>query len=414
MRKKVLHKLFILPSILFSCAFFAPNVFAHSDYVLTAETNNSSTPFAVDYSYTACDSDLPFYSNLQYLTRTNSLDDAQPYRFYGSNVTSDCSGGAVYEYSRVAIDPYAALFYLHPPLPLSDNVAALYDRGSSIGVPFTSLVNINKRLASDSPYVVPTSIQAGKVYKLELNYSSTGFHVARHNHIDDSAVFSTSSFTIQSPVYTKGTYSSTRAVAYLVVPHDTSVSPYSKIDSISFRNTDFSASSNFDAILSTNPTINHDYVALPGTSPFKFPVPVLSVTNAVFSVYDYDEFDFEALNVEINEINQEAEEQARASDELIKKAQNGDSEFGFLDGIFDSLAKFFKFSVVDPFSYLFSMFSDDSCVDIPIIASMLSSSPHVCSWWDSSVRSVLTPVFSVGSTMLLWGFVVSWLKKGKV
>lgn len=81
------------------------------------------------------------------------------------------------------------------------------------------------------------------------------------------------------------------------------------------------------------------------------------------------------------------------------------------DDFFEGLTNLFSFSVFNPFAPIFNLFTNgQSCASIPIIAGMLhAESDEYCSWFPSSVRSVLTPVFSLASVMLLFGFIVRWL-----
>lgn len=78
---------------------------------------------------------------------------------------------------------------------------------------------------------------------------------------------------------------------------------------------------------------------------------------------------------------------------------------------FDQLTNLFNFSVFNPFAPIFNLFTNgNSCASIPIIAGMLhAESSQYCSWFPSSVRNVLTPVFSIVSVMLIFGFFVHWL-----
>lgn len=78
---------------------------------------------------------------------------------------------------------------------------------------------------------------------------------------------------------------------------------------------------------------------------------------------------------------------------------------------FASLSHLFNFSLFNPFAPIFALFQDNSgCYNIPTIAGMLHSETTLyCPWFPSSVRSVLTPVFSLASVMLLFGFIVRWL-----
>ena len=78
---------------------------------------------------------------------------------------------------------------------------------------------------------------------------------------------------------------------------------------------------------------------------------------------------------------------------------------------FSSIVDMFNFDFINPFAPLFNLFTNASnCASIPIIAGMLGSSNSTyCPWFPSSVRSVLTPVFGIASTMLVFGFLVRWL-----
>lgn len=76
-----------------------------------------------------------------------------------------------------------------------------------------------------------------------------------------------------------------------------------------------------------------------------------------------------------------------------------------------NLSNLFSFSIFNPFAPIFNLFTTgQSCASIPIIAGMLhAESDQYCSWFPLSVRNVLTPVFSLASVMLLFGFIVRWL-----
>lgn len=79
--------------------------------------------------------------------------------------------------------------------------------------------------------------------------------------------------------------------------------------------------------------------------------------------------------------------------------------------LFMSWFDVFAFNFTFPFRFFFSSFTNDQCVDIPIIGGMLNNpNAQYCSWWPSSIRNVLTPVFSFFSIMLLTGFIFSFLK----
>lgn len=72
------------------------------------------------------------------------------------------------------------------------------------------------------------------------------------------------------------------------------------------------------------------------------------------------------------------------------------------------------FSITNPFTTFFALFTDNACVSIPTIKSWIhSNESQVCSPWSgNNVRSVLTPVFSILSTLIIVGFVMRWLSSG--
>ena len=77
---------------------------------------------------------------------------------------------------------------------------------------------------------------------------------------------------------------------------------------------------------------------------------------------------------------------------------------------FASLTSLFSFDFINPFAPLFNLFNNDSCAQIPTLASMLhSNETEVCPWFDSSIRNITTPVLGLSSMMLVFGFVVRWL-----
>ena len=93
------------------------------------------------------------------------------------------------------------------------------------------------------------------------------------------------------------------------------------------------------------------------------------------------------------------------------KHSNDVSGWDFTQNPGSSWFNVFNFGVIFPFSSLFNSFTDNRCVDIPIIASWLSTSQsHVCTWWSNDIRSTLTPIFSTISLMILFGFIINWLK----
>lgn len=81
---------------------------------------------------------------------------------------------------------------------------------------------------------------------------------------------------------------------------------------------------------------------------------------------------------------------------------------------FDSMSNLFRFSIPassTPLGGLFGGFTDSmSCASIPTIASMIhSTETQVCPWFNSTIRSITTPVLSLFSVLLSFGFIVRWL-----
>lgn len=79
----------------------------------------------------------------------------------------------------------------------------------------------------------------------------------------------------------------------------------------------------------------------------------------------------------------------------------------------DSLLGLVISNIPFPFSSWWALFTDNSCVDISTVPGWFGlSSQHICSPWSSSIRSTLTPVISVMSGMLLFGFVIHFMRGG--
>lgn len=77
-----------------------------------------------------------------------------------------------------------------------------------------------------------------------------------------------------------------------------------------------------------------------------------------------------------------------------------------------SLSNLFDFSFLNPFQSIFGMFSggDNTCVHIPTIANMIYlEDDTVCPVFSSDIKSITTPIISLSSMMLLFGFAVRWL-----
>lgn len=77
----------------------------------------------------------------------------------------------------------------------------------------------------------------------------------------------------------------------------------------------------------------------------------------------------------------------------------------------NSFKNLIKISFSNPFKPLFDLFkTGNTCANVPIIAGMLHAPSSVyCSWFSSSTRNIITPVMSISSLMLIFGYFIRWL-----
>ena len=72
----------------------------------------------------------------------------------------------------------------------------------------------------------------------------------------------------------------------------------------------------------------------------------------------------------------------------------------------------FSFTLPNPFQAWFGGFSDNECVDIPNLAQWLhSNETHICTPWPGTVRTVVTTVTTGLCMLLLFNFIINWVKK---
>lgn len=118
------------------------------------------------------------------------------------------------------------------------------------------------------------------------------------------------------------------------------------------------------------------------------------------------------LNQQLEEDKKQTEQQQEQYDK--EKQEEADREnSGKEDG--NKLLGIFNFTLLNPFAGIWEMFNPGGCTSIPTISSWLHSEDTTyCSWWPQSIRATLTPVFSLASMMLLFGFVVRWLRGGNI
>lgn len=131
-----------------------------------------------------------------------------------------------------------------------------------------------------------------------------------------------------------------------------------------------------------------------------------AINNAANQAHQDSQAQTNAIN---NQTQQDKDQYDQEKQEEQDRENQGKDDAEQLGGLF-------TFNILNPFTAFFDMFiSGSSCASIPILASWVhSETSTVCSWWPSNVRDVLTPVFSIGFSMLLFGFLVRWLDKGKL
>lgn len=115
------------------------------------------------------------------------------------------------------------------------------------------------------------------------------------------------------------------------------------------------------------------------------------------------------LQDQLDEQKKQTEQQKEQYDQ--EKQEEADRENQGKDDM-DQATGIFNFNFLNPFSGIFALFSPaSSCASIPTLARWVhSDTSTVCSWWSADVRSVLTPVFGISSMILLFGFIVNWLR----
>ena len=79
------------------------------------------------------------------------------------------------------------------------------------------------------------------------------------------------------------------------------------------------------------------------------------------------------------------------------------------------MSGFDRLSLLFPFAQIFTGFvnPDDECASIPTVASMIHSKESiVCPFFSSHTRPILTPVITSVGLIILFGFVVKFLRSG--
>lgn len=110
-----------------------------------------------------------------------------------------------------------------------------------------------------------------------------------------------------------------------------------------------------------------------------------------------------------NQTEQQKNQYEQDKQEEADREQAGKDDAGIAGGIFN-------FSVLNPFAPLLHLFNPgNACVSIPVLSSWLhTEQTSVCPFFPSGVRSIVTPVLGISSMMLLFGFVMRWLRGSEI
>lgn len=112
-----------------------------------------------------------------------------------------------------------------------------------------------------------------------------------------------------------------------------------------------------------------------------------------------------SINNQTEQQNQHFQQNKQEEKDREDKGKNDSKKLGSI----------FSFTVMNPFSPIFDLFAGGGCRPIPTIGKMLNKpNATYCPWFPNNIRSILTPVLGISAMMLIFGFVISWLKKGGI
>lgn len=112
-----------------------------------------------------------------------------------------------------------------------------------------------------------------------------------------------------------------------------------------------------------------------------------------------------SINNQTEQQNQQFQQNKQEEKDREDKGKNDSKKLGSI----------FSFTVMNPFSPIFDLFAGGGCRPIPTIGKMLNKpNATYCPWFPNNIRSILTPVLGISAMILIFGFVISWLKKGGI
>lgn len=66
-------------------------------------------------------------------------------------------------------------------------------------------------------------------------------------------------------------------------------------------------------------------------------------------------------------------------------------------------------------SWFWSLGTTEQCINIPVLASLLHSNETTyCSWWDTTVRSIVSPIVNIFLVCIVSGFIIKWLRSSGI
>ncbi len=109
-----------------------------------------------------------------------------------------------------------------------------------------------------------------------------------------------------------------------------------------------------------------------------------------------------------NAINNQTQQEKDQYDQEKQEEQDRENQ-GNEDA--DQMAGLFDFTFVNPFYFLAAGFTPgNTCVSIPTIAGMLNTDQTTfCPFFSQETRNIVTPVLTMFTMIILFGFLVSWL-----